>query len=246
MVRALKKEGSIFIGTSGWYYPHWNEVFYPKELKTTERLPFYAEHFDTVEINTTFYHLPKNTTVKNWDLQVAKDFHFSIKASQYITHRKRLKECRESVKIFFQRIKHLENKMGVILFQLPPSFKINYERLEEFLGYLDHKHRYTFEFRHPSWYTEEIYQLLSQHGIAICITDLGGVLSPIVTTADFAYIRLHGPHDKYEGFYGTKRLQTWKKRILEFKQQGISTYCYFDNDDKGYAVQDALKLKQMF
>jgi uncharacterized protein YecE (DUF72 family) len=181
----------------------------------------------------------------NWELQVARNFHFSIKASQYITHRKRLKDCKESTEYFFKRIKHLENKIGVILFQLPPSFKINMERLEEFIGYLDPRHRYTFEFRHPTWYVDEVYDLLKKHHIALCITDLGGNLSPLVLTTDIAYLRLHGPHSKYEGSYGTKRLTTWKERILEFTEHGLSTFCYFDNDEKAFAVKDAQQLKQL-
>ncbi len=238
-------KAKVFIGTSGWSYKHWKVNFYPEELKDQGKLHFYSDRFTTVEINTTFYHLPKETTVRNWEVQVNKQFLFSVKASQYITHRKRLKDCKESVELFLNRVQFLEKHLGPILFQLPPSFRYNPERLEEFLGYLPKKKRYAMEFRHESWFHDELYALLRRHDIGLCITDLGGKQSPEEVTSDFTYIRLHGPKKVYTGSYSAKQLTSWSHKIANWCKQGITTYCYFDNDDKGYAVQDALKLKKM-
>lgn len=234
-------KNSIHIGTSGWLYSHWDKVFYPKKV---EKLHYYADFFNTVEINSTFYHLPKASSVKNWKLRVGQTFTFAVKASQYITHRKRLIDCKEPLSLFYRRIHYLKNKLGPLLFQLPPSFKANPERLESFLKLLKKGHLYTFEFRHPSWYTEETYALLRKYQIALCITDITGEDSPLEVTSPFIYIRLHGPK-LYTGSYSTKDLQKWKKRILAWQKKGFSIWCYFDNDDKAYAVKDALRLMKM-
>lgn len=234
----------IYIGTSGWSYKHWIENFYPKELKPTEWLKHYANFFPTVEINSTFYHTPLLTTVKNWNATVPKNFTFSIKANRYITHRKRLHECEESLKIFYKSIKNLNSKTGPILFQLPPSFKMDLERLSAFIKLLDNKHLYTFEFRHSSWFTDEVYELLLKNQIALCITDLNGKLSPEVITSSFIYIRLHGPRHAYRGSYSLPELRSWKKKIEKWTQQ-TSVYCYFDNDEKGFAIKDAKTLLEL-
>jgi uncharacterized protein YecE (DUF72 family) len=237
-------KGKIYIGTSGWSYEHWDENFYPKEIKSDQRLKYYCEHFDTVEINSTFYHAPSEQAVKHWMEQAPKQFTFSVKASQYITHRKRLNDAAESVDFFHSRMKLLEEKLGPILYQLPPSFKKNIERLQDFCNFLKKGQRYVFEFRHPSWFDEDIFQLLRKKHAAVCITDLKGHLSPEEVTADFTYIRLHGPKDAYSGLYGPKRLAVWKKKILEWTKAGIDVYCYFDNDEKAYAIQDARALRK--
>lgn len=241
----MSKKSIIHIGTSGWSYDHWKGTFYPKEIKSDQRLHFYGQHFSTIEVNSTFYHLPKEETITNWGHQVPKKFIFSIKASQYITHLTRLGDPSKTLPLFFERLHFLENKIGIILFQLPPSFKKNIERLSEFITFLDKNFRYTFEFRHISWFDEETYALLKQHNMALCITDWGGELSPEIITADFTYIRLHGPQKTYQGFYGPKRLQQWKTKIFSWADKKISAFCYFDNDDKGYAIKDALKLKEL-
>ena len=232
----------IYIGTSGWSYSHWDDVFYPSKLPPKEKLPFYSQFFGTVEINTTFYHVPKEETVKNWNKLAATGFLYSVKASQYITHRKRLKDCEESLHFFYDRVKYLKTHLGPILFQLPPSFKLNMERLKEFTALLEKKYTHVFEFRHPSWFTEEVYEYMKLNKLGLCITDLGGQLSPEIITSHFAYLRLHGPNKKYQGSYGTKKLREWKQKIMTFSKEGIATYCYFDNDEKGFAVQDAKEL----
>lgn len=238
------KAPKIHIGTSGWSYNHWKENFYPKGLKSSDWLHYYSTIFSTVEVNTTFYHAPLSSTVSHWHAAVPANFQFSIKASGYITHRKRLNDCSESLDFFYEHIKDLKSKIGPILFQLPPSFKMNKERLEEFTCLLDSNFEYVFEFRHPSWFVDEIYELLSEKEIALCITDLNGELSPEEITSHFTYIRLHGPKKAYQGTYGVQKLKWWKKKIEGWAIK-TSVYCYFDNDEKGYAIQDAKFLQDL-
>ena len=239
-----KKIPEIYIGTSGWSYEHWKENFYPQGLKSNLWLNFYSKAFSTVEVNTTFYHLPLGTTVQKWNKQVSPEFKFSIKASRYITHQKRLKDCHESLALFFHSLEALKSKVDVILFQLPPTLRFDLERLSQFLVNLHDDYRYVFEFRHPSWFIDETYALLKKNKIALCITDLNGKLSPEVITSDITYIRLHGPHKAYQGSYGSRKLKTWKKKIENWSTT-VSVYCYFDNDEKGYAIEDAKSLKNM-
>lgn len=243
MVKKIKKP-QVHIGTSGFSYDHWKENFYPKGLKNNEWLHYYSQVFPTVELNTTFYHLPSVSTVKNWYAQVGDNFLFSLKASRYITHMKRLHDCKESVDLFYQRMK-LKSKTGPILFQLPPSFKMDKDRLLDFIKNLKKSYLHVFEFRHDSWYNDEIYEILNKHKIALCITDWRGKLSPEELTADFTYIRLHGPQRTYKGFYGTQQLKKWKRKIENWSSKA-SVFCYFDNDEKGYAIQDAKTLQEMF
>lgn len=234
----------IHIGTSGWSYAHWKENFYPKGIKPTDWLKYYAETFSTVEVNSTFYHTPKISTINNWHAQVPENFIFSIKASRYITHRKRLHDCAESLGYFFKNINNLDKKIGPILFQLPPTFHINQELLTEFIKNIDKKHKAVFEFRHSSWFIDEVYALLNKNDIALCITDLNGHLTPEEITASFTYIRLHGPVKAYQGTYGLPQLKRWKKKIDKWALD-TSVYCYFDNDEKGFALQDAKMLQEL-
>lgn len=240
-----KRTREVCIGTSGWSYKHWKENFYPEGSKPADWLHFYSQIFPTVEINTTFYHTPRVSTVKNWYAQVPKEFSFAIKMNRYITHRKKLHECKEPLKIFYQSIEKLKTKTGPILVQLPPSFKANKERLLEFIKLLKKKYRYTFEFRHESWFVDEIFDILAKYNIALCITDLNGSLSPEVITADFVYIRLHGPKKAYQGTYGPRQLKKWGEKLKKWNQK-YAIYCYFDNDEKGYAIQDAKYLLAEF
>lgn len=237
-----KSDPSILIGTSGWSYNHWKLNFYPENIKPPQWLSHYSQQFTTVEVNTTFYHLPKETTIKNWLIQVPENFLFSIKASQYITHRKRLKDCKEGLELFYKVLEPLKAKTGPILFQLPPFFKNQQERFEEFISLLKTDYDYVFEFRHDSWFVDEIYALMNKKKIALCITDLNGHLSPEVITSHFTYLRLHGPHKAYQGSYGLTKLKMWKGKIEKWAKD-TTVYCYFDNDEKGFAIQDAMKLQ---
>lgn len=235
----------IRVGTSGWFYPHWNEVFYPKGVRTPERLHYYSENFDTVEINSTHYVTPTESTLKNWHQQVPDDFLFSVKMHRFITHMKKLKNVDDSLPIFFQRTSLLKKKCGPVLIQLPPMLHADVERLKNFVKLLKKKYRYVLEFRHDSWYVEEVYEILRKHDIALCITDLKGKQSPEVMTTDFTYIRLHGPTKAaYAGEYGPKLLRNWSKKILTW-QKKVDVFCYFDNDEKSFAVKDAKQLKKI-
>ncbi len=199
--------GRVHIGTSGWHYEHWIGPFYPEGLSAKDMLGFYAEHFSTVEINNSFYRLPSLAATKSWAAQVPKDFVFACKASRYTTHVKRLKDAPKSFEKFFPRLKPFGRKLGPILFQTPPHFPLDVARLEKFIKALPKRRLYAFEFRDPRWFTEEVRAVLTKHHCAFCIFDIAGLQSPEWLTADFAYLRLHGPGDKYQGSYDDKSLR---------------------------------------
>jgi uncharacterized protein YecE (DUF72 family) len=239
------KKGKIYIGTSGWHYKHWKGTFYPGDIKEAEQFAFYKKHFSTVEINNSFYRLPNGKTFKAWKEAAPGGFIFSVKASRYITHMKKLKADKVSLNKFFTRTGKLENKLGPILFQLPPHWKINAERLQDFLQRIPKGYRYTFEFRNESWHEEKIFDILKKHNCAFCIYELAKHLTPLQVTADFIYIRLHGPGDKYQGSYTTAQLKKWAQQCRKWQLSGKDVYVYFDNDQKGYAAFNAKKLKQI-
>ncbi len=231
--------GTIHIGTSGWAYAHWRGPFYPADLPDAKRLQYYCHHFRSVEINSSFYHLPGEHAVEQWRDSTPDDFLFAAKASRYITHMKKLKDPRQSVTAFFKRITLLDGKLGPILFQLPPRWRCNPERLESLLEILDPGRRYSFEFRDESWINDEILDLLKRYNAAFCIYELAGFRSPLHVTTDFVYIRLHGPGDAYQGSYDEQMLGEWSRQISDWSRQERDVYCYFDNDEKGYAVANA-------
>jgi uncharacterized protein YecE (DUF72 family) len=208
-------------------------------------LAYYYGKFDTVEINNSFYMLPKIETLSAWREATPRNFEFAIKASRFLTHNKKLKEPENALNNFLPRAEALGEKLGPILFQLPPKWGINIERLSEFLKALPRYHRYTFEFREPSWLTDPINELLRKYNAAFCIYELAGFHSPIEITADWVYVRLHGPGGKYQGSYSDKVLREWAKRIVDWSTKLRSIYVYFDNDQAGYAAFNALTLKKM-
>jgi uncharacterized protein YecE (DUF72 family) len=235
----------IYIGTSGWSYDHWKGPFYPDDLSNDHMLAYYSRHFSSVEINSSFYHLPQKHTLKHWRNTVPKDFLFTAKVSRYVTHMKKLKDPEESVSAFLERISTLEDKLGPILFQLPPRWHFNAERLSALLRTLSRDFRYTFEFRDKSWINEETYELLSRYNAAFCVYDLDGYLSPKKITTDFVYIRLHGPDGPYQGSYATRTLSSWASAFSTWSKQGLNIYCYFDNDEAGFAAKNANRLQAM-
>lgn len=235
----------IYIGTSGWHYDHWEGPFYPSGISDDTFLEYYADRFRTAEINNSFYQLPKKETLLRWRDAVPEDFVFSVKASRYLTHMKKLKDPEGPLFRFLDRVGVLEDKLGPTLFQLPPRWGSNPKRLEAFLDILPEGQRYAFEFRDPSWFEDEVYGMLAKHGAAFCVYDLDGETSPKQVTADFAYVRLHGPDDPYRGQYGPERLAGWTGAFSAWRKQRLDVYCYFDNDEAGYAAQDALRLQQM-
>ena len=236
----------IRIGTSGYSYKHWRGRYYPEDVKTSDWLRFYARDFDTVELNTTFYHLPKEEAFENWRKNTPDDFLFAVKGSRFITHMIKLKDAERGLVNFLPRAERLGSKLGPILWQLPPGWKVNLERLEQFLSLLPPEHRYAFELRNPTWMTEAVYALLRKHNAAFCIYQLAGYQSPLELTADWTYIRLHGPTErKYQGSYSDAQLAKWAERIRAWSRRMKAIYIYFDNDDSAFAAQNALTLKRL-
>ena len=208
-------------------------------------LAYYCERFDTVELNNSFYHLPKKSSLESWRDSTPPGFCFAAKGSRFLTHMKKLKDPEQGLNRFLDAIEVLQQKLGPILFQLPPNWELDVERLANFLGFLPGEHRYAFEFRNASWSVPEIYDLLRQRNAANCIFHLAGTQSPIEVTADFAYVRLHGPGGKYQGSYSDQALVEWALRIRKWRQELKTIYVYFDNDEAGYAAQNALRLKDL-
>jgi uncharacterized protein YecE (DUF72 family) len=236
----------ILIGTSGWHYDSWRGPFFPKRLPLKHQLQYYASQFPTTELNGVFYRTPTPEAVGSWRDQTGKDFVFAWKASKFITHWKRLSDKSvNSLELLEDRLSLLGKKAGPILFQLPPKFQADAERLASFFKLLSKKRRYSFEFRHPSWYAPKIFRLLSDQNIALCISDHHDAPAPWKRTADFVYIRGHGPGGRYKGHYRAKALAEWSHRIGSWKKQGCDVFVYFDNDQKSAAPADALKLRLM-
>ncbi|HEX3154448.1 MAG TPA: DUF72 domain-containing protein [Candidatus Angelobacter sp.] len=236
----------IRIGTSGYHYKHWVGTFYPSKTPASKMLDYYVRHFDTLELNNSFYRLPSIEAFEAWRDATPKNFVFAVKASRFITHNKKLKDPENALDNILPRAEHLGKKLGPVLFQLPPHWKVNIERLEALLEILPREHRYTFEFREVSWITPEINRLLRRYNAAFCIYELAGYHSPLEITADFAYVRLHGPTaGKYQGSYSDAQLRKWAKRIQEWAKELKAVYVYFDNDQAGYAAHNALTLREM-
>ena len=235
----------IRIGTSGWHYASWRGPFFPSGLMVKHQLSYYASQFGTTELNGVFYRTPSTQTVESWRDHTGHDFVFAWKASRLITHWKRLSDTSaDSVKLLEQRLSLLGEKAGPVLFQLPPNMKADHQRLAGFLKLLPRKWRYTFEFRHPSWYTPQTMRLLADRNIALCISDHHDAPSPWERTADFVYIRGHGPGGRYKDHYSLQTLRDWAVNFLKWKRRGFDVYAYFDNDQKSAAPADALHLKQ--
>lgn len=241
----MSVNSKILIGTSGWHYDHWKGPFYPGDISNEDMLTYYCEHFNTVEINNTFYKLPDKSTLENWKNTVPSDFVFSVKASRYITHMKKLNDPSEPVSRFLEGISVLKEKLGTILFQLPPRWKVNTDRLHDFLKLLTDEFRYCFEFRDSSWFSGDVYDLLSEFGASFCIYDLDGTVSPCEVTADLVYVRLHGPDGPYKGKYGKTKLGDWVEHIKSWTREGNEVFVYFDNDESGYAAMNADQLRDM-
>jgi len=234
--------GRILIGTSGWHYRHWVGPFYPKGTRPDAFLRHYAGQFPTTEINNTFYNLPAPDTFAAWRDATPPGFVFACKASRYITHMKKLRDPEAGGRRFFRAIEGLGDKRGPILFQLPPRWHVNLDRLAAFLDALPQDCRAAFEFRDESWFASDVYEALARHDAAFCIYDLAGRCAPMEVTAGFVYLRLHGPRGPYQGSYAEDALKAWAERCVTWRKTGHDVYCYFDNDERGYAVENALRL----
>jgi uncharacterized protein YecE (DUF72 family) len=237
--------GRVRIGTSGWHYGSWRGPFFPSELGLKHQLQYYASQLDTTELNGVFYRTPTPKAVQSWYAETGDDFIFAWKASKFITHWKRLSQnAVNSLALLEERLSLLHEKAGPILFQLPPHFEADEGRLAAFLELLKRKRRYCFEFRHPSWYAPRILRLLEKHNIALCFSDHHDAPAPWKRTADFIYIRGHGPTGHYRGRYTTSILEQWASQIRAWRKRH-DVYVYFDNDQKSAAPADALKLRQL-
>jgi uncharacterized protein YecE (DUF72 family) len=235
----------LWIGTSGYVYPHWRKgVFYPEGLPAREELAYYAAQFHTVELNNPFYRLPSPEMFLRWREATPPDFCFAVKVSRFITHLKRLRDATEPVGTFLERAARLDPKLGPLLFQLPPTFQVDPGRLSEFLAVLPPERRWVMEFRHPSWFTPAIYQLLGQHGVALCIPVGGQVQPDLVTTAPFTYVRMHAGMGPGGGFT-PEQLRWWAGRLRGLCRAGIESYVYFNNDRGGHAPRDAQELRRL-
>ena len=236
----------VRIGTSGFHYRHWRGTFYPAETSAGGMLQAYLQHFDTVELNNSFYRLPDEGTFKSWREATPPNFVFAVKASRFITHNKKLKDPQSALDNLLPRVAALGSKLGPLLFQLPPSWKMNLARLQGLLEILPRELRYTFEFRERSWISPDVHDVLRQFNAAFCIYELAGYHTPLEVTADFAYVRLHGPQQgKYQGSYSHNRLSWWAQQIRDWSETLRAVYVYFDNDQAGYAAHNALLLKNM-
>jgi uncharacterized protein YecE (DUF72 family) len=233
----------IRIGCSGFLYDDWKGTFYPDDLPRNLWLGFYAKHFSTVELNVTFYRLPERETFAKWYLATPKDFVFSLKASRFITHVKKLKDCAEPIEAFFSRASVLKEKLGVVLWQLPPTFNMDIERFKGFLEALrPFGIRNTFEFRNKTWINKKILSLFEKENIALCMADHPDFLGDLPATADFVYIRRHGEGGSYTTSYSSESLKEDAKYIKDHLKKKKDVFMYFNNDASGYAAKNAMEL----
>ncbi len=246
--RGRTRASRACIGTSGWVYPHWADgVFYPPGLAPAAWLEFYARHFDAVEINTSFYRLPDRRVFEEWRDRTPPDFVFAVKASRFITHMKKLRDAERHVARFLAHASALREKLGVVLFQMPPFWRFNAARLDGLLEYLARQTivprlRVAVEVRHPSWRCDDCLEILRRHNTALAFTDWPGCATGEPTTADFVFLRRHGPAGPYASGYTPAVLRRDAARIRAWLAEGRDVHAYFNNDSHGYAVRDAQRL----
>lgn len=239
-----------FIGTSGWSYDDWVGKFYSQELKRSEWITYLTQFFNTVELNMSFYRFPFKNMLKGWKNKLPEGFQMTLKANRRITHFKKLQEVDDLLERFYHLTSFLEDRIGCILFQMPPFFMRTEQTMKDlisFLDILDVNQKNAIEFRHSSWWDEEVYEILRKKEVAFCTVSGLDMISDTVVTADFAYFRFHGPGEAYSSKYSEKELQQWADKIKLTAQKSPlqKVYCYFNNDIGGYAVKDALKLKEL-
>jgi uncharacterized protein YecE (DUF72 family) len=235
------------VGCSGWNYAHWRERVYPKGMPPKRWLEHYATLFDTVEVNSTFYRLPKVPAVRGWVEQTPPGFLFAVKMSRYLTHIRRLGGLETGIPLFYERIAPLvdSSKLGPVLWQLPPTFKRDDERLVSTLAALP-EGRHAFEFRHPTWYVEEVYELLRSRGVALVIPDSPKYpFRELELTADWTFVRFHRGTRGRGGNYSETEIAEWAERIDGWRREGIDVYAHYNNDWEGYAVRNGLRLREL-
>ncbi len=249
-VRVMSRKAKAWIGTSGWNYPHWSGAFYPRGMKPAAWFHHYAKFFDTVEVNNTFYRLPRPEVFVRWGTEAPTGFCFALKASRFITHVKRLLEPEHSAAEFLRRASGLKRTLGPILFQMPPSGRANPSRLRLFLEFLSRQRivqgvQVAFEFREPSWLAPDVLGSLEKAKVALCLADWPDLPVEGPITADFVYVRRHGSTDRYAGSYSRTTLRRDADRIKGWLAEDRSVYVYFNNDANARAVANALTLKEL-
>lgn len=233
------------MGTSGWSYDHWRGLFYPLDVPRGRWFAHYAGYFSSVEINYTFYRLPSEKTFNRWQEEAPEQFVYALKAPNTITHLKKLRRPEEALHRFLERARLLKDKLGPILYQLPPNWHCNAQRLGEFLALLPSDLQHVVEFRDQSWHCDEVLKLLREKGVSFCIVSLPDFSCPSVVTSSTVYIRMHGTGVKYGGRYTGEQLRGWARRVLSFVKQGNDTFVYFNNDAHAYAVENAWELRHL-
>jgi uncharacterized protein YecE (DUF72 family) len=236
----------IYIGTSGYFYKHWVGRFYPEKMSKNKWLEYYSKVFDTVELNTTFYHLPRAKTLEGWIMKTPKNFIFSVKIHQTITHIKRLKNVRSDFYGFMKVIKPLRiyGRIGCILHQFPPDLEYDVSLLKDYISLLPKGYRHVFEFRNPEYFNDIIFLVLKENKIGLCISHMRGLETPPVSTSDFVYFRFHGPEERYRSIYSEEQIEKFAKLIWGFLLEDKTVFVYFNNDFNAYAVENALSLKR--
>ena len=239
----LKTAGRCRIGTSGYVYTHWKDIFYPPRVPVRDWLQWYAQSFNTVELNNSFYRLPSADAFNAWRRRVPAEFIFAVKFSRYGSHLMRLKNPRETIRRFQTNAKHLKRHLGPVLVQLPPNWNVNCQRLEEFLARVPRGQQWSIEFRDSRWLCEEVYAVLRRHRAALCIHDkIPG--HPRELTANWTYFRFHGSPQN-DGKYSAAQLESYAREITAFIGSGLDVYAYFNNDWRGFAIANALALKNL-
>jgi uncharacterized protein YecE (DUF72 family) len=231
---------TVWIGTSGWQYRDWRERFYPRDVPLKSWLESYASRFQTVESNNAFYRLPERHTLEEWAARTPDDFVMAVKVSRYLTHILRLREPEEPVERFLDRVTGLGHKLGPVLIQLPPQLSCEAARLDRVLRLFPASVRVAVEFRHDSWFTDEIRRLLERHGAALCLADRRGVLTPLWRTADWTYVRFHQGRARPRPAYGRAAIASWADRLAA-QWSDADCYVYFNNDHRGCAPRDAAR-----
>jgi uncharacterized protein YecE (DUF72 family) len=242
----MRRAARIRIGCSGWQYRHWRGCFYPPELSQTRWFAHYALHFDTVEINNTFYRLPEAATFDKWRERAPRHFLYSVKASRFLTHMKKLKDPHDPLVRLFDRAQHLGPHLGPVLYQLPPHWPVDLDRLQNFLQDLRcvwPDRIQAMEFRDPSWYDDRVLALLDRHEVTLCLHDMKGSATERIAIGPFVYVRFHGV-ERYGGAYGDYQLDAWSDWLAARAASGVDVYAYFNNDVGGHAPRDALRLRQ--
>ncbi len=229
----------LYVGTSGWQYPHWRGTFYPPSLAQSRWLGYYSERFQTVEVNNTFYNLPAGAAFETWAAQTPDDFIFALKMSRFLTHIKRLKDPGEPVRRFMERAERLGPKLGPILVQLPPQLGVDVDRLDQLLAQFTPGVRVAVEFRHPSWFESKVRSLLERRQAALCLSDTPRRRTPLWRTADFGFVRFHEGEARPHPCYGRAALKTWARRLAGLYEPDADVFAFFNNDGRACALRDA-------